>query len=354
MSDKNYYEILGIDKNASEQDIKAAYRKLASKWHPDRFANEPDDKKKEAEEKFKEINEANAVLSDPKKKQMYDQFGTTEAPNGGFDPFDGFDPFENFNPFGHDPFGRQQRKRVEKGRDAKVVVKITLEEAYKGCEKEIKYVIQRPCSHCNGTGSEDGKTHECPHCHGTGRLTSQSIRNGIQWMQQTTCPFCHGTGQAEASKPCTKCHGTGVEEKTVTKKVTIPSGVETNNYLTIEGEGHEPKSKDGINGDLYVVIEVIPSVKFERKGIDLLTKLDLTLYEAWCGCKKTIDCIDGSKIEITIPELSEDKKMLRVQHKGMPDLRGYSTYGDMYVQVNYKIPTKLTDKQKKLLKEIYE
>ena len=343
MSDKNYYEILGVDKNASEQDIKKAYRKLAAQWHPDRFANETDEKKKEAEEKFKEINEANAVLSDPEKRANYDQFGTAE---GFGDP--GFDPFEGFNPFGG--FGRP-RQRVEKGEDIQVTVNITLEEAYRGGTKEIKYHKRHTCAHCNGTGSEDGKDHKCPHCHGTGRMRTQSQRGNMIMMQETTCPYCHGTGRGEVAQPCTKCHGTGYEETEVRKTIEIPRGVPDGGYYVLEGEGNAPKS-NGINGDLYIIFKVMPHSRFAyQSSTNLSMSMNLNLYEAWCGCKKTIECIDGTKINVTIPELSEDGKVLRVAGKGMPNQPG--GYGDLYVVVHYDMPKKLTSKQKDLLKQFY-
>lgn len=242
MAKRDYYEVLGVDKNASEDDIKKAFKKAAMKYHPDRFANASDAEKKEAEEKFKEVNEAYQVLSDSKRKQQYDQFGHAAFEPGGagfsdFDPnsFDfgdifsnifgggssGFGGFEGFSGFG----GSSRRSYVEPGNDLRYNLEITLEEAAKGVEKTIKYKRNGKCEFCNGTGAEDGKTKTCPTCNGQGTIRTQQ-RTILGVMQsQTICPDCHGTGKVPEKK-CKHCHGTGTAKEIVEKKINVPAGID--------------------------------------------------------------------------------------------------------------------------------
>jgi molecular chaperone DnaJ len=349
---KDYYSILGLNKNASDSDIKKAYRKLAAKYHPDKFATKTEEEKKEAEEKFKKINEANAVLSDPEKKKNYDQFGDPNGPtmNGGFDPFSDMDPF-GMGGFG---FGNRfrQKPQVDRGEDIQIVVKITLEEVLKGVNKTITYNKKTACTHCKGTGNVSGKLDTCTHCNGTGRIREIKQEGYMTMVNETVCHHCHGTGRISNGPKCSACNGKGYENQKVEKTISIPKGVETGMATKQHGEGSE-SLRGGINGDLIIIFEVIEHSVFKRNGGDLIMDLELNLDEAWCGCKKEITCLDGSKINVTIPELTEHGKILRVPNKGLTTLQNYNN-GSLYLQILYKTPKKLNKKQKELIQEFYK
>ena len=340
---KDYYEILGLKKGASDKDIKSAYRKMAAKWHPDKFATASEEEKKEAEEKFKEINEANAILSDPEKKSNYDQFGDPDgAMEQDFDPFGGFNPFGGFGSRGN---------QIEKGEDIEAKVYITTKEAYEGCTVDVKYNRLRKCVHCNGTGSDDGKVHECPYCHGTGRIRQQVQRGNMTMINETYCYHCNGTGKDKSVKECKHCGGTGFETENSVETITLPAGVETGMGLKIQGKGSEPLHK-GINGNLYIIVIVKDDTEYKKEGDDLIKKLELNLDEAWNGTEKLINCIDGTTVKIKIPELTECNKRFRIKGKGWKNLNGYT--GDLIVEVKYIVPKKMTNKQKELIKEFYK
>lgn len=345
---KDYYDILGVSKNATDDEIKKAYRKLVAKWHPDRWVNATEKEKKTAEEKIKDINEANSVLSDPEKRKNYDMFGTDEPQMGGFG---GFDPFEHFDPFG------RRAKRVEKGDDAEAYVDLTLSESYTGVKgKEVNVRTKVKCSHCNGTGSEDGKEHKCPHCNGTGKFV-QSSRNGNSLFQTITdCPYCHGTGR-EFSKPCSECGGSGYVNKIEKKHYDIPSGAFDGADFVLQGEGCQPKSSNGIPGDLHIIIRVLPEAKFSRQGNDLVYELDLTLLEAWDGCEKTVYRIDGKAVKVTIPKGSRDGDAITRNGEGFEDPRGGffgGGRGNFVIIIRYKVPEQITKEQRKLLEDFYK
>lgn len=338
---KNYYEILGVDKNASDSDIKKAYRKLAAQWHPDRWVNATEEEKKTAEEKIKEINEANSVLSDPEKRKNYDMFGNAEP---GFD--EGFDPFEGFNPFG-------RRQRVEKGEDIVAYVDLTMLESFTGVRnKEVKVNKKEPCKHCNGTGNEDGKEHKCPHCNGTGRIVKTQGGTNTFFQTITTCPYCRGTGK-EVTKPCKECKGSGFSDSYETKKFDIPAGVFDGADMVIQGHGSLPKNRNGMPGDLHLMIHVSNDRNFIREENDLVYILELNLYEAWCGCEKTVYRIDGQQYRIKINERTEDGYEIIKYGAGFEDVR-MRERGNFIIRVKYKTPTKITKEQKKLLEEFYK
>lgn len=348
---KNYYSILGLDNNATENDIKKAYRKMAAKYHPDKFATKSESEKKEAEEKFKEINEAHSVLSDPEKKRSYDQFGDPNAEFSGFDPFGGMDPF------GMGGFGFMGNKqRVDKGEDIQVVVEVTLEEVLTGVSKTISYKQKIVCNHCKGTGNASGKLDTCPHCNGTGQIREMKRDGYMTMINQTTCHYCHGTGSISNGPKCKHCNGNGFEYKNIERTINVPNGVETGMATKQPGEGSE-SLRGGINGDLIIIFKVKDHETFMRNGNDLVMDLNLTLEEAWCGCKKEITCLDGSKINVTIPELTQYGKILRVQNKGLKPLHSQNGYGQnngsLYLQIKYKMPKTISKKQKDLLKEFY-
>lgn len=348
---KDYYEILGVDRNASEEDIKKAYKKLVVKWHPDRWVNGTEEEKKTAEEKIKEINEANSVLSDPEKRRNYDAFGSAEGNMGmGGSPFG-----EDFDPF--DIFGRG-RRRVERGADIMATVTLTMAESYTGApKKEIKVKRPKPCVHCNGTGSADGKEHKCKYCNGTGQYTVTQTRGNMMFQQTTTCPHCHGTGKDSTyAGTCSHCHGTGFEEIEETVTIDIPAGVFDGAKTAIKGMGGTPKSSNGVPGDLIVMFRVMGEHSFERDGNDLVYNLELTLLEAWDGCTKSVTLPNGEKVNVTVPKNSKDGNVVRLYGRGFKDLTGmtYNDKGDFVAVIKYKVPDKITKEQHKLLEKFYE
>ena len=339
---KDYYDILGVDKNADEEKIKKAYRKLAAHWHPDRWVNATEEEKKTAEEKIKEINEANSVLSDPEKRRNYDMFGSAEPGNRGFE---GFDPFENFNPFG----GR----RVERGEDISAYVELTMAESYTGIkQKAVRIERKSKCPDCNGTGSADGKEHKCPYCNGTGRIVKTSGGGNSFFQTITTCQHCRGTGKTY-STPCSKCHGSGMVSSYDIQNFDIPAGVFDGADLILEGHGNPTKSGNGIPGDLHIIIRVNNDNNFEREGNDLVYTLYLTLLEAWDGCEKTVYRIDGKPVKAKIDKGTKEGDIITKYGEGFEDVRGRSR-GNFVIKIKYKVPEKITKEQRKLLEEFYK
>ena len=367
MAKRDYYEVLGVDKNASENDIKKAYRKAAMKYHPDKFANASDAEKKDAEEKFKEINEAYQVLSDNEKKQQYDQFGHAAFEQGGAgfgggfnaggfdfgdifgDIFGGggsFGGFEGFSGFA----GSSRRSYVEPGNDLRYNLEITLEEAAKGVEKTIKYKRTGKCEHCHGTGAEDDKLKTCSTCNGQGTIKTQQ-RTILGVMQsQSVCPDCHGTGKVPEKK-CKHCRGTGTAKETVEKKINVPAGIDDGQKLKYAGLG-EASQSGGPNGDLYIVIRIKPHDIFIRQGDNLYCEVPISYSTAVLGGEVEVPTLNGKKT-VKVPEGTESGKLLKVSGEGIKSLRGYGK-GDIIVKFTIETPKKLTDKQKELLQKFEE
>ena len=350
---KDYYKILGVKKEATKEEIKKAYKKLAKKYHPD-LNKDPD-----AAEKFKEINEAAAVLGDPQKKQQYDQFGTADFGQGqGFGGFDfsdfaskGFD-FENifenlFSGMGFGGFGGR-RQRSKRGRDLLFDMTITLEEAAKGVKKKIDIDKLVECEACKGTGAEKGsKMKTCEQCNGTG-VSRQTRRTPFGVFQtQTTCRQCQGRGEY-IEEPCAECQGQGRYEKEVEVEVKIPAGVDTGTQVRLKGEG-EAGFQGSTAGDLYIRIRVKPHKVFERQGKELYLKAPLPYATACLGGNLEVPTLDG-KTKIKIPAATQSGVIFRIKDKGMPDLHGYGT-GGLNVEVYIDVPKKLNKKQKELLKD---
>jgi molecular chaperone DnaJ len=357
---KNYYEILGItdeEKNLSvsefEKILKKKYRANALKFHPDRWVNGTEEEKKEAEQKFKEIAEANEVLSDPQKRQMYD--------NGGFE-FDasGFNPFEMFKNMGGgfgfgDMFGDMfnggnRGQRVNRGSNVQTNISISLEESFHGGEKKISVTRQKACVHCNGTGSADGSSSNCQHCNGTGRIT-KTVQQGPGTFQfiTTMCPHCNGSGK-KVTNHCKHCNGSGLESTTSFETINIPKGVCDNMVMNIQGMGNEP-SGGGIPGDLHVMFHIHPNSYLTRPDeLNLIHYEEVPFNECLLGFKKEFRAIDGTKVTVDAPELTPHGKAFIFKGKGMPHPNNPSVVGDYAVIINHKLPSKLTKEQKEKLK----
>lgn len=352
---RDYYEVLGLSKGASEDEIKRAYKKLARKYHPDM---NPGDK--EAEEKFKEVNEANEVLSDPDKKARYDQFGFAGVdPNygagggygaGGFDFGDLGDIFGSF--FGGG-FGGGQRRRTgpQRGESIRMSVSVDFTEAAFGCEKEITVERSEQCSTCKGNGCAPGTTPEvCPDCHGSGAVT-QSQRTPFGVMQtQAVCGKCRGTGKI-IHQPCPDCHGSGRARKRKTVKVNIPAGIDNGQTISLRGQGHAGKN-GGPSGDLLITVMVKPHDIFRREGTSVFCEAPITFTQAVLGAEMEIPTIDG-KVKYTIPEGTQTGTVFRLRGKGIPVLNGHGR-GDQYVTVTIETPRGLNREQKEALKKFSE
>lgn len=342
---KDYYQILELNRNASEADIKKAYRRLALRHHPDR---NPGDK--DSEEKFKEINEAYACLSDTQKRSNYDAFGTAEGMGGGFSDFtSGFgDVFGDiFGDIFGDFTGRGRRSRPVKGQDLRYDLEITLKEAIDGIEKEITIPRWQSCGVCSGSGSKPGKGPEtCPTCHGTGQT---KLQQGFFSIART-CGRCDGTGRI-ITDPCTECRGQGKIRKKHTISLKVPPGVDTGIRLRVSGEG-EVGTNGGPHGDLFVIIHVIPHPFFKRKGNDLHCEIPVSFVQAALGSEIEIPTIFG-KETIKIPAGTPSGKVFHLRGKGAPKLGGYGR-GDQYISVFVDVPKKLTKRQKELLREFAE
>ncbi|MEE0952162.1 MAG: molecular chaperone DnaJ [Paludibacteraceae bacterium] len=359
---RDYYEVLGVEKNASADEIKKAYRKKAIQYHPDK---NPGDKA--AEEKFKEAAEAYEVLSDPQKRQRYDQFG--HAGMGGAGGFSGGgmsmeDIFSHFGDiFGGAGFdlgdlfgggGRSRGPRVRRGSDMRVKVRLTLEEIATGCEKKIKVRKQVQCKSCNGTGSEDGRTETCPTCKGTGRTVRQ--QRGIFGMMQVQaeCETCHGEGQIIKNK-CAKCNGEGVvrDEEIIT--INIPAGVAAGMQLTMQGKGNAAP-RGGVAGDLLILIEEEQHKDFIRQDSDLIYNLLLDMPTAILGGQIQIPTLSG-EARITITPGTQPGKVLRMRGKGLPRIDQYGrTYGtgDLLINVGVYIPERLSKDERKLIEKLQD
>lgn len=364
MAKKDYYEVLGVDKSASADEIKKAYRKLAIQYHPDKNPGN-----KEAEEKFKEAAEAYSVLSDADKKARYDQFGHAGVEGAGPDFSGGFG---NLNDILNDLFGGafgggfggfggfgggfggarggQRQQRVYRGRDIRVRVKLTLEEIAKGVEKEISIEKSVPCTECGGKGaknSSDIKT--CSACNGTGQV--QRVANSIfgQTVTYSTCQQCGGEGKV-ITNPCRSCGGTGLVRKRETIKVKIPAGVEAGMQLTIQGEGHAAKN-NGINGDLLVVIEEQEHQDLKREGNNLYYTKVISLPDAILGAEVEVPCLDGP-YKIKVDAGTQSGTVVRLRNKGLPTVNSYGGTGDMYVKFAVWIPKKLEREDKAVIESL--
>ena len=368
-SKRDYYEVLGVNKNATEDELKKAYRKLAKKYHPD--ANP--DNKAEAEAKFKEVNEAYETLSDPQKRRMYDQFGPDgpQGFNGAGGPFGGGNGYYSYTSSGFDGFGdfgdlgdifssffgggfggKTNRKQSgpRKGADLNLHLDITFEESFLGVEKEIVITRNETCSTCHGTGAKPGTNPmKCPNCKGTGQI--KHVQNTILGQVQTTrtCPECHGTGEI-IKEPCENCRGKGTVRKQPKIRVRIPAGIDNGQTLVLRGEG-DPGEKGGPNGDLYITVRIKRHSIFTRKGNNVLCDIPITITQATLGGELEIPMVDGTKERYKIPEGTQTGTKFTIRNKGFKSVNS-SSVGDFVFTVVVQTPKKLSKEQRELLVEL--
>jgi molecular chaperone DnaJ len=359
MSKRDYYHVLGVERKATQEEIKKAYRKLALQYHPDRNPGN-----KEAEEKFKEAAEAYEVLGDETKRQRYDQFGHEGIRGTDFRPFtDVNDIFSTFGDiFGggtggsifDDMFGTQHRSRgragiTTAGSDLKLRLKLSLEEIATGVEKKLKIKRWKPCDTCRGTGARSGNAmNTCPVCHGSGEIRQVSRSVFGQFVNITTCQNCSGEGKV-VKEPCTACHGDGRVQGDSTIKVTIPAGVSEGNYVPLRGEGNAGK-RGGPAGDIIVVIDEESHPVFTRNGDDVLLDLLVSFPEAALGADIEVPTLTG-RAKLKIEPGTQSGRILRMRDKGMPHLNSYGR-GDQLVRVNVWVPTDITAQERSLLKQL--
>ena len=352
---RDFYEVLGVSRGASDDEIKKAYRKMAMKYHPDK---NPGDK--QAEDKFKEVNEAYSILSDADKRNKYDRFGHAGVdPNagfggGGFGGFGGSGGFEDiFDIFGgmFGGGGATQRRRngPMKGRDLQYAITISFEEAAFGAKKQIQVNKFVTCHACDGSGSEKGTNKKaCEKCHGTGEQRTVKNTPFGTFQSSTPCDECNGTGEVN-EHPCKECNGSGKVRKTVTIAVEIPAGVDNDSVISIRGQG-EPGTNGGPSGDLYVVVTVTPHKMFKRNGNDLILEMPISFTQLALGDDIIVPTL-SEKISYKIPPGTQPDTVFRIKGKGIKSVRTGKP-GDLYIKVELEIPTKLTNEQKKKIKEL--
>ncbi len=367
MAGKDYYDILGVDKDASEDEIKKAYRKKAKKYHPDKNPDNPD----EAREKFKEISEAYEVLADDKKRKRYDQYGKAgvekDFGSGGFqwsdfshrddveDIFSEFfggrgrggieDIFSSF--FGGRSSSRRGRRKKRRGKDLQITFEVDLEDIKEGTEKTIKINRNGRCDECGGGGSKSGGTKTCPKCEGRGEVKNVQRRGIQQLIQVQTCPKCQGSGEI-VEDPCPKCNGSGLMEREETMTIKVPPGAENGSRLRVRGKGDAGK-RGAPAGDLYVQLRIKPHEIFERRGSDLYMKLPIKMTTAALGDKVEVPTLEDMET-LKIPPGTQSGETFRLSDEGLPKMNS-NRIGDIIVEVKVKTPKNLTKKQKELLRE---
>ena len=367
---RDYYEVLGVNKNATDDELKKAYRKLAKKYHPD--ANP--DNKKEAEAKFKEVNEAYETLSNPQKRKMYDQFGADgpQGFGGAGGPFGGQNGYYSYNGSGFDGFGdfgdlgdifssifgggfggrtsSSRKQGPTKGADLNVRLDLTFEQAFSGIEKQIVITRDEECSVCHGSGAKTGTSPiKCPTCHGTGQVTQ--VQSTILGQMQTTrpCSACHGTGEI-IKEPCENCRGKGTVRKQPKIKVKIPAGIDDNQTVVLRGEG-EPGKKGGPKGDLYITVKIKRNSIYTRKGNNVLCEIPITITQATLGAELEIPMVDGTKEKYKIPEGTQTGSKFIIRNRGFKSINSTIT-GDFVFTVTVQTPKRLSKEQRELLVQL--
>lgn len=359
MAAKNYYEILGVEKTATADELKLAYRKLAKKYHPDMYVSASEQEKKDAEAKFKDINHAYEVLSDPQKRAAYDTYGDENGPQagagfGGFSGgaggfgFDMDDIFSSiFSGFGGGSSRAQRANAPQRGQDILVGVNLTFEEAAFGTQKTVSVKRVENCPDCKGTGAKDGTAFKvCSQCKGSGRVTMTQRTPFGQVSTQGVCPTCHGTGKIITDK-CTSCGGVGRFEKVREVKVNIPAGIDSGQRVRYDNEGHAG-SNGGEKGGLYVEVRVAPHKLFSRNGFDVLLEVPISIVDATLGTTIEVPTLYGNK-EIKIPEGTQSGTVFTIKNYGIKKLKGTGK-GDMFVKVVVEVPKSVSKEQKEFLK----
>lgn len=352
---KDYYDILGVSKDASDADIKKAYRKLAHTYHPDKKGGD--------EAKFKEVNEAYQTLSDPQKRQQYNQFGSNYQQAGGAGGYGNAQGFSFEDLFGQSGFsfgggfedvfsdvfgGRGRSQNQSRGRDIQVEVEITLEEAYKGVSRSIELDVQGICEVCDGTGAEKKKTKQCPTCKGRGYIDKQVRTMLGTFNQRETCSTCHGKGEIPESI-CRACQGTGVKRQKKKVDIAVPAGISHGQTLEMRGMG-EASPYSNMVGSLYIHVSVKPHLLFERKGNDLYITQDIVYTTAVLGGSIDLQTLDG-ELTLKVPKHTQSGKVFRIKDKGMPHLQGRG-HGDMFVTLRISTPSHISRKAQQLLKDL--
>lgn len=363
MAKKDFYETLGVSKTASDSEIKKAYRKMAMKYHPDKFSNASDKEKSDAEHQFKEVNDAYQVLSDSQKRSKYDQFGHaafdgTGGAGSGFGGFGGggFDDLGDiFSSFfgGSGGFGSAGggRSRVRPGSDLRYNMELTLEEVARGVEKEIKYNRTGTCATCDGSGAEPGtKMKTCSKCNGKGKVRERQQTMFGVFENVAECDACSGKGEIP-DKKCHTCGGTGVDKEKVVKKIKIPAGIEDGQRLRLTGMG-DASTQGGPNGDLYIYIYVKQHEMFERDGYDILCTVPISFPKAAIGGEVEVPTLEGT-IKIKVPAGTQNGKTFRLKDRGIENSRGYGK-GDQLVEILVEVPTNLNKEQKELIEKLDE
>jgi molecular chaperone DnaJ len=347
---RDYYEVLGVSRDASEKEIAAAYRKLAIRYHPDSHPGDED-----ATEKFKEAAEAYEILSDSEKRSIYDQYGHAGLESGGFSPhftdvtdiFEAFGDMFGFGDLFGGAFGGRRRRRHRRGADVRCDVTLDLEEAARGVSRTVEFTRSKRCGKCGGSGSRPGSSPQtCRRCGGRGQVVQSA---GILRVQ-TTCPICHGTGQV-ISDPCSDCRGNGYVKDKVSLEVAIPAGVDNGMRVRLSGEG-EPSPDGGPRGDCYCFVNVRPHRLFQREAEHLILRLPVTYSQAALGANIEVPTLTGPT-NLEIPPGTESGEVFRLRGKGMPNPRGGPS-GDLLVQTFIEVPKKLTARQEELLRELAE
>lgn len=360
MAAKNYYEILGVSKTATAEELKAAYRKLAKKYHPDVYANASEAEKKDAEAKFKDINHAYEVLSDPQKRAAFDTYGDENGPQmgagtgagaggaGGFG-FDMDDIFSSiFSGFGGGSSRSNRANAPQRGQDILVGATITFEEAAFGVQKVVNVKRVENCPDCNGTGAKGGTAFKvCTQCGGSGRVTTTQRTPFGQFSTQSVCPTCQGKGKIITDK-CTSCGGQGRFEKVREVKVNIPAGIDSGQRIRYDNEGHSGVN-GGEKGSLYVEVRVLPHKLFTRNGFDVQLEVPISFSDATLGCTIQVPTLYGPK-ELKVPECTQSGTILTIKGYGIKKLKGIGK-GDMFVKVIVEVPKSVTREQKELLKK---
>ena len=351
---RDFYDVLGVKKDASDAELKKAFRQMAKKYHPD---VNPDDKAAEA--KFKEVNEAYDILSDSQKRARYDQFGHAGVdPNASAGPFGGFggvdfdlgDIFDSFfgGGFGGGRSSSRSRNSAQRGSDLKHRVDLTFEEAAFGVDKVINLSRNERCESCGGSGAKEGSAPAtCPTCHGSGQTQVRQKTPFGQFSSISPCETCHGEGKIIAN-PCARCGGSGTIRKSSKIEVKIPGGIDNGQSISLRGEG-EPGLRGGPSGDLYVTVNVRKHPLFTRDGVDVICEMPITFVQAALGCDVEVPTLDG-KVKYTIPEGTQTGTVFRLRNKGIPHLRGGGR-GDQFVKTVIEVPRKLNEKQKKVLRD---